>query len=94
MKPEEFVFRDGFLYIINHERYPYIDTKGMHEGKYSIDVLILDPEYDEPLTLEMIREKYPRVRKVLYESALKGIFFTYGNHGDIWEQTGETRGYA
>ncbi len=77
------VFVDGFLYIISRKE------------TYSLDVLCLNVEYDEPITLADIAMKYPNVVRVVYEGALRGYVYTYGNHDKgVWEQTGKTIGYA
>jgi hypothetical protein len=96
---EDVVFYDGFLYIISQLDEPYSDSEGCHEAKYDIDVICLCPEYDDPLSLKDIAEKYPRVEKVLFEDCLRGILFNYGNHrysknAEMWEKVGDTLGYA
>jgi hypothetical protein len=91
-KPEEFTFYDGNLYIISCVEQ---NKNGLSEFKWSIDVIFLSLGYDEPLTLEKIKEKYPNVQKVMFDEAMQGYVFTYNNYGDNkWHQTGETRGYA
>ena len=94
---EDVVFFDGFLYII--VEYPFVrhgsDVRGSHLITY-----ILDPEYDEPFTLASIAEMYPNVHKVIWEDALRGAVYNYGNHGtdktkaEAWECIGKTLGYA
>lgn len=80
----EKTFYDGILYIIECK---------CTEGK--VTVVTLDGEYDEPITLSDIAEKYPDVRKVIFEEPLRGYVFDYGNHGKgKWEQVGTTKGYA
>lgn len=91
---EDVVFYDGFLYIISCINPAWVEEEEYHEPEYSIDVLCLSPEHDEPLSLKDIVEKYPNVEKLLYEDCLKGKIYNYGNHGDIWEKTGETLGYV
>lgn len=91
-EPEEFTFYDGNLYIISCEREEWTEEKILPGYKYSIDVIFLCPEYDEPLTLEKIKKKYPNVQKVMFDEAMQGYVFTYNDNK--WYQTGETRGYA
>ena len=98
-RDEDVVFYDGFLYIISEDEEAHIDSEGYKEAKYSLKVICLCPEYDEPLSLKDIAERYPKVEKVLYEDCLRGAIYNYGNHGsepnaEMWEKTGETLGYA
>ena len=88
----EEIFQDGFLYIIR--RLKEYETK----PEYAIEVKCLCPEYDEPWTLEDIAGEYPDVVKVIFEDALKGYVYNYGNHkndkdAEMWELTGTTHGY-
>lgn len=100
IKPDdEVVFYDGFIYIISREEVETAD--GMGDMKYSIDVKCLCPEFDEPITLADIAEKYPNVEKVIYDDAMRGYVYNYGNHKDslhpeseAWELVGDTMGYA
>lgn len=63
--------------------------------KYSLYVEYLSGEYDEPLTLNDIVNKYPEVYMVIFESGLYGKIYNYGNHEEgIWELRGRTDGYA
>ena len=88
-KPDnEEVFYDGILYIISRK-----------EQEYSIDVKCLAQEYDDPISLADIAKQYPDVNKVIYEGALRGYVYNYGNHrndpnAEMWKRTGTTRGYA
>ena len=92
---DKVVFYDGFLYIISE-----ISLEAFYgESSYSIDVICLCPEYDAPMSLVDIKEKYPNVHKVIYEDWREGYVFNYGNHRDenknrIWERVGTTNGYA
>lgn len=91
----EVIFYDGFLYIISRDREPFIDKDGFHDAEYSINVKCLNAEYDEPWTLADIARKYPNVQKVIFDDALKGSVYNYGNHkGEEWEKVGTTKGYA
>lgn len=49
---------------------------------------------DELTTLKEIKDYYSSVEMVIAESALSGKVYRYGNHGEFWEEVGETRGYA
>lgn len=98
-KPDdEEVFYDGFLYIISRDREPYADDE-YHDAEYSIEVKCLTAEYDDPITLADIAEKYPKVCKVIFDDAMKGKVYSYGNHryeenAEKWELVGTTLGYA
>lgn len=62
----------------------------------TVRTVYLDGEYDEPMTLNGIREMFPKAREitVFAENALNGRIYRYGNHGDFWEYVGDTVGYA
>ena len=90
---DDVIFYDGFLYIIS----TYLVNRC--EAKYEIDVICLCPEYDDPISLTDIREKYPNVHKVIFEDWREGYVYNYGNHRDenknrVWERTGRTYGFA
>lgn len=52
-------------------------------------------QYDDPITLNDIKERYPSVRIVIAESGLSGKVYRYGNHDTgKWEIVGTTEGYA
>ena len=52
-------------------------------------------EYDKPITLDDISRSYPSVKMVISESGLSGKIYRYGNHEKgVWEEVGETIGYA
>ena len=97
---DEVIFYDGFLWIISHVAKSYIDENGeYHEPKYSVEYKCLCAEYDEPITLADIAEKYPKVHKVIFDDALRGYVYNYKNHreednNEAWEQVGTTLGYA
>lgn len=89
---DKVVFYDGFIYIISS----YLEHR---ITKYEIDVVCLFPEYDDPMSLVDIQEKYPNVHKVIFEDWRNGYVFNYGNHRDanknrIWERVGTTYGFA
>lgn len=100
VKPDEdVVFYDGFLYIISMVDEGFLSNDGFEPPKYDIDVLCLNAEYDEPISLKEIVKHYPKVEKVLFEDCLRGAVFNYKNHSneknaELWEKTGETLGYA
>ena len=79
-------FYDGILYVIS------IDPETC---KPKIDKRVLAAEYDDPVTLAAIALDCPDVELVIYESALRGYVYRYGNHekGE-WEEVGQTCGYA
>ena len=94
---EEVIFYDGYLYIIS--RIEIYEKGEMYtRNKYKIDVKCLT-EYDEPMSLKDIREHYPFVRKVLYESWMHGRIYNYDNHNSSdeekkWEEYGTTLGFV
>lgn len=54
-----------------------------------------DGQFDDPITLKDIAEKYPSVKLVISELALEGKVYRYGNHDKgKWEIVGTTEGYA
>ena len=96
------IFNDGFLYIISlniplGKPFAIKDLSSF----YTVGVIVLNPEYDNPLTLKDIEKQYPNVRKVIYEEAMSGYVYNYGNHtkknisetSQVWEQVGTTCGY-
>ena len=95
-KPDnEVIFRDGFLYMIIQDQAPKFDDG----AKYSIAVKCLCPEYDEPMSLVDISRLYPNIQKLIFDDAMKGYIYNYGNHrcdpnAEAWELIGETMGYA
>ena len=99
---DQVILNDGFVYIISHNfsQKHLLSVKDI-TNNYTVDVIILNPEYDNPLTLEDIAKQYPNVKKVIYEEAMSGYVYNYGNHGtknngrtnQAWEQVGTTCGY-
>lgn len=91
---DDVIFHDGFLYIISQTRKASLDD----DPEYKLDVLCLCPEYDDPLSLKDIAEKYPKVTKVIWEDWMVGKVFNYKNHSgegeEAWEHTGETIGFV
>lgn len=55
--------------------------------------LVICGEFEHEVSLDYFRKKYKAVI-VIYEQALHGIIYRYGNHGDFWESIGTTIGYA
>lgn len=77
---EEVIFDDGILYIIHGETY--------------CRQIVLS-EYDKPISLSEIAKRYPKVKKVIFDDAMQGYVFNYGNHkNETWECVGTTIGYA
>ena len=84
---EDVIFYDGFVTIL-------LKTKPEKEEGIYIRLCIC-PEYDEPITLKDIAEKYPDVYMVIFEDMLNGEIYSYGNHKEgLWEKIGRTDGYA
>lgn len=97
----EVIFYDGFLYIICRDAEPYVDGCELTPAQYSVKSIILNAEYDAPWSLADIVQWYPNVCKVIYDDALRGTVYSYGNHAhdksgnvEMWEKVGETVGYA
>ena len=94
---DEVAFVDGFLYIILRNKELLPNEKG--EIVMNTICRCLCPEYDKPWTLADIAREYPDVSKVIFDDALKGYVYNYGNHGneqnaEKWELVGTTLGYA
>jgi len=82
----EVVFDDGILWIIQEWDKP---------ERVQCTNIVLSAEYDKPISLADIERDYPCVRKVLFDDALKGFVYDYGNHKEgEWELVGTTKGYA
>lgn len=86
---------DGIIYIISRK---FSKIKG-HEEHYSCDRLCLIPEYNDPINLVDIKNRYPNVIKVIHEDWLHGTVYNYGNHKtnddeEKWEEVGHTKGFA
>lgn len=91
-------FTDGILYIISQK------LDDMFNYVCECEKVVIAPPYDEPISLRDIEMKYPDVFKVIYDSALHGNVYNFGNHRghktctgepcELWECVGETRGYA
>lgn len=78
---EKVIFNDGMLYIIH--------------GSDCCTRMILHAEFDRPISLSDIAKRYPTVKKVIFEDALKGYVYNYKNHRDAtWECVGTTLGYV
>ncbi len=92
-KPDEdVVFGDGILTIISIVKSPF-----SKQDEPRTEIKYLSAPYDKPVSLRDIAETYPGVKKVLYEEALSGDIFRYGNYPkgqELWERIGTTRGYA
>lgn len=91
-KPEETFLYDSVKIILQTS----FSSKKIYHS-YVIDQYSTE---DEPSTLgglqQMIEKKYGHIRycTVIAESGLCGDIFRYGNHGNFWERTGKTCGYA
>lgn len=98
----EVIFYDGFLYIISRIKDGYWSEKEFVEDEYAIDVITLTLPYTRPITLAEISEKYPKVQKLIFDDAMRGYVYSYGNHAydknekniEMWELVGTTVGYA
>lgn len=80
--PEEVEFSEMILTII---------FRAKDFGCFAEKICLTEGEYT---TLKEIKDDCPRVEMVIAESALSGKVYRYGNHGEFWEEVGETRGYA
>ena len=56
-------------------------------------IFLTPPEDNRKFTLKDLRKEF-EADLVLHETPLHGNLYRYGNHGDSWEQTGTTEGYA
>lgn len=87
---DEVIFRDGFLYIISESREDI--------NKVSIDRIILNAEWDDPISLADIAKRYPDCHKLIFEDSRKGEVYNHNNHqgesDEAWELVGLTIGYA
>lgn len=73
-------FCDGIVYIVSEK---------------TVEKIYLHAEFDEPLTLDGILQKYPEVEMVIYDCYLGGAIYRYNNYGDgNWHKVGETIGFA
>lgn len=91
---DKVVLFDGFIYIISCNEKEWEGTPD-----FSIDVKILNCEYDPYITLADIEKEYPNVHKVIYEDCLRGSIFNFKNHScdknaEKWERVGTLVGYA
>ena len=68
------------------------ETIGRHE-LHGIEIYH-SGEYDMPISLADVKRLYPKAELVISDDALSGKIYRYGNHGEFWEEVGETRGYA
>ena len=87
-----------------------LDFNDVEENRYkkSEDAYILnhaainwDEEYGERMiSLEKLVEEVKKIEDelsiitVIAEMGLSGVIYKYGNHGEYWEKTGETIGFA
>lgn len=85
---------DGILTIIADVEWDAMGIPTRHEAKE----IIVNGEYDNPITLKMIREMYPNSKsiRVIMDTALHGVMyhFQYQGNGSYWVRYGETFGYA
>jgi len=72
----------------------YVGEQKFEFPKYAVEVIYHDGQWDEPISLAKIKEKYEGVRMVISEDPLSGKVYRYGNHGEFWEEVGKTEGYA
>lgn len=76
----EYLFCDGILTIVCND---------------GVARMAITEQYDEPISLEDIVQRYPTVNIVIHEEALSGEVFRYNNYKDNeWWEVGRTRGYA
>lgn len=77
------IFIDGILLIICG-----------YMNSLTIKEIILDGQYDEPLSLIEIERDHPEVRMVIFETPLLGQIFKYRPKDKRWELAGKTNGFA
>lgn len=87
------VFTDGILYIICR---PDIDKGAFGLVDVKCKMKILNAEFDEPISLNMIAKKFPDVDFIIFDDLFEGEIWAYNNdHKDSgWEQRGTTKGFA
>ena len=87
-------FYDGIISIIADCRWDENEMPTEWEAKE----IILNAEYDEPITLDDIRQMYSdaKVIKVIWDDSLSGKVYKWTDNGDgeYWTKYGETKGYA
>lgn len=82
---------DAIITII----YPAGEVTEDHKEEWKCERIYHCGEFDEPITLRSIKERYPdRFIMVISDHGLHGEIYSYGNHGDFWEKVGDTQGYA
>ena len=88
---DEVCMYDGLVRIL---------TENYKEDRREYIHIVIDGQYNDPLSLADIEKVYPDVRLVFFESALYGDIYKYepGAAGDgtehKWWKYGTTRGYA
>lgn len=94
-KVENATFCDGFLYVIYATEQTDETQTGCKMGCEKICIIPELVDWEDPLTLAKIAEKYPTVSLVIYESWLHGDIYKFENHNPgEWEHVGETEGFA
>lgn len=89
-RDDQIAFCDEILYII---------CVGDGEEEYKTERISLDPQYDQPITLEDIAKTYPKVVILIADGYLEGYVFRYKNHdndpdAEYWELVGRTKGFV
>ena len=82
---EHIAFADGILHIIQGNG---------EEGDQRCTKIIMLAEFDQPLLLSQIRNRFPDAYLIIWENYLRGDIYRYGNHGVEWERIGDTVGFA
>lgn len=88
----ELTLCDSIITIIYEKGGNCVEDREVPE--FGVGVIYHSGEYDDPITLKSIHEKYGKVHLVISESPLSGKVYRYGNHGEFWEEIGQTEGYA
>jgi len=76
----DYLFEEGILTVICKE---------------GVGRILLDTQYDEPVSLADIAQRYPEVDMLIHEDVFSGEVFDYDRYADdTWWLVGKTRGYA
>lgn len=77
---DEYLFEEGILTVICKE---------------GVGKIYLNEEFDDPIDLSEIVQRYPEVDMLIHEDMFSGEVFDYNRYGEGgWFLVGKTRGYA
>ena len=90
LNPEKVMFSDGLVNIFWYKSHS--GCNGTKKKEILGDLLVIDGQYDDPVSLRRIENLYPWVKMVIYEEAMEGII--YRKTEDGWRVHGKTEGFA